>query len=488
MLNRVFQDRYRIGASRTALVFGNRRYSYAELEEQIARCAVGLKMSGARPQNGVALVLKNSTEFVFAYLAALHLGIPAVLVDPASRAIELLRVFTDFPIATAICEPEQASALEQIREQTGKNFYIFTRGRDFDAVMTQSDSLPGEVYEAETAIVQFTSGSTGVPKCTARSHRNLYWEALDFNETTHVSENDRILCTIPLFHAHGLMNAFMAALYAGATLVLMEDFNRAAAVEILARERITILPAVPFMFDLLSLLRQGQTGPQDSLRLVFSAGAPLSRGVASSFNEAFGTHVRQLYGTTEVGSAAINLDEDPSLTQDSVGLPMKNVRIELLHEDGSPVGPGEVGEVAIQSPAAPAGYFGQPELTRQRFRDGFFWPGDYGRKDASGNLYIEGRAEWIVSSTGRKVDPREVEAVIGAFSKVREVVVLGVPGRLGQQAVKAVIVSRETCEDGEILDFCRGRLANFKIPTMVEFVREIPRSKSGKILRKDLVS
>ena len=395
---------------------------------------------------------------------------------------------TENQIAVVVSEPEQVSSIEQIREETGQHFATYSRGGNFaDLMGAVTEPPPSRVYENEIAIVQYTSGTTGVPKCTARSHRNLAWEMKDFNLTTGVATDDRVLCTIPLYHAHGLVNAFLAAIYAGATLVLLEEFNRAAVVELLARERITIFPAVPLMFDLLSRRVMGQSRPGNSLRLVFSAGAALSSAVAREFREAFGVYVRQLYGTTEVGSAAINLDLNLQTTLDSVGLPMKNVRIEILQEDGSAVAQGEVGEVAIQSPATPDGYLRQPEATQQRFRHGFFWPGDVGRKDERGYLYIQGRAAWLVSSAGRKVDPMEVEAVIATFPKVREVVVVGVPGYLGEQTVKAVIVAKEACQEQEIVAFCQERLADFKIPRLVEFVDEIPRNAYGKILRKNLI-
>jgi long-chain acyl-CoA synthetase len=489
MLNHIVQETCRTGGSRAALVFGNERWSYAQLEEHVARCAAGLKRSGATPEKGVALVLKTSPEFIFTYLAASRLGVPAFLVDSGSKASELRRVFTENRIAVTVAEPEQVSSIEQIRDETGQRFSVYVRGGDFEHLLgPATEPPPSRVYENEIAIVQYTSGTTGIPKCTARSHRNLACEAANFNATTGVAGDDHVLCTIPLYHAHGFANAFLAALYAGATLVLLEEFNRAAVVELLARERITIFPAVPLVFDLLSRRVMGQSRPGNSLRLVFSAGAPLSSGVAREFREAFGVYVRQLYGTTEVGSAAINLDLNLQASLDSVGLPMKNVRIEILREDGSAVAQGEVGEVAIQSPNMPDGYYRQPELSQQRFRHGYFWPGDVGRKDEHGYFYIQGRAAWLVSSAGRKVDPMEVEAVIAAFPKVREVVVVGVPGYLGEHVVKAVIVPREVCEEQEIVAFCQERLADFKIPRLVEFVDEIPRNTSGKILRKNLIS
>ena len=488
MLNRIVQEVCRTAGSRAALVFVNERYTYAQLEDQVARCAAGMKRLGADSERGVALVLKNSPEFIFAFLAASRLGSPAFLVDSGSKASELRRVFTENQMAVAVCEPEQVASIEQNREETGQRFSIYSRGGNFGDLMGPATEPPSSrVYENEIAIVQYTSGTTGVPKCTARSHHNLACEATNFNETTGVAADDRVLCTVPLYHAHGFANAFLAALYAGATLVVMEEFNRAAVVELFARERITIFPAVPLIFDLLGRRVMGQSRPGNSLRLVFSAGAPLSSGVAREFREAFGVYVRQLYGTTEVGSAAINLDLNLQASLDSVGLPMKNVRIEILREDGNIAPPGEEGEVAIQSPNMPEGYFRQPELSQQKFHHGYFWPGDVGRKDERGYLYIRGRAAWLVSSAGRKVDPLEVEAVISTFPKVREVVVVGVPGYLGEQMVKAVVVAREACQEQEIVDFCRDRLADFKIPRVVEFVNEIPRNASGKILRKDLV-
>jgi long-chain acyl-CoA synthetase len=488
MLNHIVQEAFRTGGSRAALVFGNERWSYAQLEEQVARCAAGLKRLGAAPETGVALVLKTSPEFVFTYLAASRLGVPAFLVDSGSKASELRRVFTENPIAVAVAEPEQVPSIEQIRDETGQRFSVYARS-DFERLLGPgTEPAPSRVYENEIAIVQYTSGTTGIPKCTARSHRNLACEAANFNATTGVASDDHVLCTIPLYHAHGFANAFLAAIHARATLVLLDEFNRAAVVELLARERITIFPAVPLIFDLLSRRVMGQSRPGNSLRLVFSAGASLSAAVAREFREAFGVYVRQLYGTTEVGSAAINLDLNLQASLDSVGLPMKNVRIEILQENGGAVPPGEVGEVAIQSPNMPDSYYRQPELTQQRFRHGYFWPGDVGKKDERGYLYIQGRAAWLVSSAGRKVDPMEVEAVIAAFPKVREVVVVGVPGYLGEHVVKAVIVPREACNEQEIVAFCQERLADFKIPRLVEFVDEIPRNTSGKILRKNLIS
>src|SRR5271165_5805778 len=164
MLNRIVQDVCRTGGSRAALVFGNERYTYAQLEEQVARCAAALKKSGAEPERGVALVLKNSPEFIFTYLAASRLGVPAFLIDSGSKISELRRVFSENHVAVALCEPEQVSSLEQVRQETGRHFSICSRGDNFEGWMGRTtEPLPSRIYEDEIAIVQYTSGTTGVP-------------------------------------------------------------------------------------------------------------------------------------------------------------------------------------------------------------------------------------------------------------------------------------------------------------------------------------
>ena len=243
MLNHILDSRVRLHGSREALVFGEDRFSYARLREMVERCAAGFEMYGANNGNAVALLLKNSPEFVFALLGAARLGVPALLLDPGSKPFELRRIFAENRLAAAVCEPELLRGLEEVRALTGQRFPIFVRGGSFTAVLHPSAAPPApRIRTEEIAIVQYSSGSTGIPKCAGRSYQNLYWEAADFNETTKVAAEERILCTIPLFHAHGLGNAFLASLYAGATLVLTEEFNRAAVLELLERERITVFP------------------------------------------------------------------------------------------------------------------------------------------------------------------------------------------------------------------------------------------------------
>ena len=334
MLNRVFEERFRSAGRRTALVFGDDRWTYAELEDQVARCAGALKGLGVTGNAGVALVLENCPLLIFSYLASSRLGAPAYLLDPGSKHSELYRIFSESRVALAICEPSQQLTLEKVRIETNQRFVILVRGTGLESAAGHIvEPAAAAVFDSEPATVQYTSGTTGIPKCIVRSHRNLLSEAANFNETTGISTDDHILCPVPLFHSHGFSNAFLGAMYAGATLVLMERFNRAEAVEIMERERITVLPAVPLMFELFSQRKSNRGRRGTSLRLAFSAGAPLPSKVAKEFKDGFGVYVRQLYGATEVGAAAINTDIDPQETLESVGLPLRHVRIDIFREE-----------------------------------------------------------------------------------------------------------------------------------------------------------
>ena len=223
------------------------------------------------------------------------------------------------------------------------------------------------------------------------------------------------------------------------------------------------------------------------MRLCFSAGAPLEKEVCKGFHHRYGQYIRQLYGSTETGSVTINLDEDIENTLDSVGRAMPPAEASVFDESDHQVLPGETGAMGIRGPAMAKGYEGLPEQTASSFRNGFFFPGDIGRFDHEGRLYITGRSTFFINVGGNKVDPAEVEQVILANPKIKEVVVVGIKAPYGGEFVKAVVVTKERCEASEIIENCKGCLAEYKVPKIVDFRDEIPKSPLGKVLRKYLV-
>jgi long-chain acyl-CoA synthetase len=222
------------------------------------------------------------------------------------------------------------------------------------------------------------------------------------------------------------------------------------------------------------------------LRVAFSASAPLLPGDNRLFAEKFGPYVRQLYGSTETGTISVNLHDRGGERLESVGLPLDGVRIEIWDEDGSPVPPGEEGEVVIASPHAITAYDGNPEATAASFRDGFYLSGDLGVKDAEGYLTLTGRKKFLINRGGFKVNPNEVEKAILAHPHVAEVVVLAAPSSFGDDLVRCVIVRDGPCSEDEIVEHCRPRIADYKIPSLIEFRDELPKSPTGKILRSEL--
>jgi long-chain acyl-CoA synthetase len=269
----------------------------------------------------------------------------------------------------------------------------------------------------------------------------------------------------------------IAAARHGATLVFLEEPNpfvlqRGRALELLEREQVTVFPGVPFNLRLLADAPAG--ADLSALRLCFSAGTALPRETYDAFLERFGIPVRGLYGCTEAGT--LTADRDPEAVPDSVGTPVGDVQVRI-----------EEGEILVSSPALTRGYSDMEELNREVFRDGWYRTGDLGHLDDDGRLFVTGRKKLLIEVSGHKVDPIEVEDVVRAHPAVREAIVVGIANGGGEQTVKAVVVSGEGCGERDVIDFCRERLANFKVPQVVEFRDEIPRSPLGKVLRKYLV-
>jgi long-chain acyl-CoA synthetase len=273
------------------------------------------------------------------------------------------------------------------------------------------------------------------------------------------------------------------AVLGGAALYPIRQFSRRTVCQMITSERLTFFGGVPHMFTLLA-----QTSPRErvdlsSLRIIFSSSAPLAPADNREFHKAYGVFVRQLYGSSETGTISYN--DHPSIEDhlDSVGRPLPGVAFSVIADNGEPARRGSEGEIAVLSPFAVSSYAGNPEATARSFRDGVYLTGDLGRVDSENCLTLTGRKSLMINRSGYKVNPREVEEAIREHPKVADVVVLGWPPFQGDQSIRCVLVAKTECSPEEIIRHCRGRIADYKIPTRIEFRDQLPKSSTGKIQR-----
>jgi long-chain acyl-CoA synthetase len=278
----------------------------------------------------------------------------------------------------------------------------------------------------------------------------------------------------------------LTSMFVGGTVYPMPEFKRRAALDLIARERLTFFGGVAPMIVILADTPVRGAVDLSSLRTVFSSSAPLPAEYNRRFAEKYGQWVRQLYGSTETGTISVNRDADPSERPASVGHPLDGVRFTVVDDGGRPLAAGMEGEVVIASPCAITAYDGNPEANAASFRDGAYCSGDLGRFDPDGALTLTGRKKFLINRGGFKVNPLEVEDAIRSHPKVREVVVLAAPSPHGDDLVRCVIVPSGECSADEILQHCAPRIADFKIPTRIEFREALPKSETGKILRSKL--
>ncbi|MCC6847596.1 MAG: AMP-binding protein [Deltaproteobacteria bacterium] len=455
------------GAARRAVADEREALDYAALAERVAAAADILRAAGLGAGDRVALALPSSVAFVEGFLGVLAAGAAAFPVPPTARPDELRRLFADGRIDALVAHPDDERAAAPIR------LAIDARGMRVTAADAAARRRPRAATPprpADPALVAATSGTVARPHRVERTHANLWWEAANFHTSTGLGVDDVVLGVVPLSHAHGLGNALLAALRAGASLVLRPRFLRRQVLEVLARERVTVFPAVPFMLRMLAATDRRRRVDLSALRLCLSAGAPLPREVFTAFRERFGVGIRQLYGLTEAGSVTCDLADDAEIDPTTVGRPLGNVVVTIEDERGRPLASGATGEIVIRSPAAADG----PE-TPLRTRD-------LGRLDGAGRLVVTGRTSLFINAAGNKVDPAEVEAALRAHPAVADAAAFGLAAAHGEQIVAAAVVLAAAATPDQLRAHCRERLAAHKVPRVLTFRDALPRSPLGKVL------
>lgn len=470
-------------ADQPAIICDDQTLTYVDLIKKIEAC-IGLIKQTASGQP-VVILFPNSIEFIVSVFATFAVNGVVVALNPGFKESEIQQYIE-------ASQPEIVFSADTTVEKM--NLRACFDGIIYNAIdLEQAETANRPAYDANIdldrpALYMFSSGSTGKSKRVTRSQRQIINEYIGMAATIGLNSNDRIMCTVPLYHAHGFCNAMLAALLSGGRFILLTtEFNARRTVQALETYQVTIYPAVPFMYKMMANTRFNQAPELTPLRLLISAGAPLTQDIADSFYQRFGKAISQLYGSTETGAITVNAAQ-PLQKPISVGLPVQGVKVSIRDDSGNVLPCNTEGEIWINSPAMTFCYDGLSELSQECFVDGWFFAGDLGKVDEEGFLYITGRKKLLFIVAGNKVDPLEVEDMLRGHEKVQDVVVIGVPHPDYGQMIKAFVVPQEgsDCTESELIHYAKGGLAEYKIPKRIEFIAEIPRSPLGKILRKYL--
>lgn len=351
-------------------------------------------------------------------------------------------------------------------------------GREFECEDVEEDAL---------ALLLYTSGTTGKPKGVMLTHRNLKAEYTIAEKIFSVTPEDRFAAVLPFFHVYGLADVLIVAIFMGSPIVLIPQYSPKELMKRLSEDKITILISIPTQFIHLLMLARHKPPPPLSLRLSTSGADSLPLYVIKEFEKVFSTTIAEGYGLTE-STSAVSANPPGRIKAGSIGPPAPGIEMKVVNENDEEVPIGKEGEIVIRGEVVMKGYYNQPQETDKILKDGWLYTGDIGYKDEEGYFYITGRKKDIIIKAGFNISPREAEEVISSYPKVKETCVIGV-GEIGErEGIKAFVVlkTKERANQREIIEWCRQKLASYKVPDCVEFRDVLPRSVTGKVLRKEL--
>ncbi len=538
-LDRFLADSARRHPDQVAMIFGARVGSrlldapirYSQLDALVDRFAAGLQGMGVGPGDRVAIMLPNCPQFVIAAYATWRIGAVVVCCNPLYVEREVEHLLKDSGARVMVVLSDRLERVQKVRDDTPlerlivtniKEYFplslrwLFTLTKEkkeghrvdisgdtgatwFQDVLSRAPERPAALYVDPDAVATliYTGGTTGGPKGAQLTHRNLVSNAVTLNLWAHSRPAGEVLISVmPFFHSYGLTVGINTPMANGLTTVLIPN-PRDLQHSLLAiqKHKATFFPAIPTIFTALNNLPDLDHFDLSSLRFAPSGAAPLPPEVQQRFEEITGCRMVEAYGLTETSPTA-TMDPVGKPRAHSIGVPIPNTDVRIVDpEDGGTELPvDEVGEIAIKGPQVMKGYWNLPEETAHALRrgpdgePGWFFSGDMGFMDGDGYFHIADRMKDMIIAGGYKVFPTEIEAVLFEHPAIQEASVIGVPDEKRGETVKAFVVLLEdqSATADEIMDFCRERMSAYKIPRLVEFRDELPKSIIGKVLRREL--
>jgi long-chain acyl-CoA synthetase len=520
----------------TALVYFGARISYAQLQEHVNRLAAGLRAMGVARGDRVALMMPNCPQFVIAYFGALRAGAIVTATSSMYTSREVAHQWNDAGAKVVIADRRLYSVIKAAMPQlasvqrvilTGMRQYSpgqlgrlcellnsassashskggksKTRGvkpaggctpHEWDELLSHSATPPSDgPRPSDIACLQYTGGTTGTSKGAMLTHANFVINACQSMRwlTGKAKTKQTFVAALPLFHIYAMTCVMIASIHAGGTVIILPRFELRAALNVIRKYRPTIYHGVPTMYVAFNNAPNVQRYGFHSLRVCMSGGAPLPVEVRQKFEALTGGRLVEGYGLTETSPVTHINPPEGSPKSGSMGVPIADTEARIMDlETGTREMPvGEIGEIVIRGPQVMKGYWNKPEETALVLRNGWLYTGDIAKKDEDGYFYIVDRKKDMIIAGGYNVYPREVEEVLFECPKVKEAGVIGVPDEYRGETVKAFVVLKDgvkaTAE--EIIEYCRPRMASYKVPRIVVFRDSLPKSGVGKYLRREL--
>ncbi|RME74186.1 MAG: long-chain fatty acid--CoA ligase [Chloroflexi bacterium] len=510
----------------TATVFMGARMSYARLLGQVDRLAAGLYSLGIRKGDRVAIMMPNCPQTIIAYYAVLSLGAVTVMTNPLYVARELEHQWGDAGVKMVLSLDLFWPQIQEVRTKLPVQYVILSGIQDYmpafkkwlaplalrrrgqwvsvrysDTVLSWWRILarkypappPVDLQPTDLACLQYTGGTTGLPKGAMLTHRNLIasiCQIRTFLLAGHQDAEDRALAIMPFFHVYGMNGLMNLGVYLAATLILIPRPEIKTIVDAIQSERPTFFTGVPALYAALNNYRGIDRVDMSSIKAMFSGASPLPVEVMEQFEARVGTRIAEAYGLTEAASVTHVNPRRGRRKFGSIGVPIigTDAKIVDVNNPDRELGVGEAGELLVKGPQVMQGYWNAADETARTLVDGWLRTGDIARMDEEGYFYIVDRKKDLILSAGYNVYPREVEEVLYQHPKVLEAAVVGLPDGLRGEKIAAFVTLKpgQTATAAEIRSFCRERLAPYKQPRLVVFREELPKTLAGKVLRRKL--
>ncbi len=495
-VSNIIQRHVRENPLKTAIIFGERRISYSDLDALINRASLGLTELGLKRGDVLSVFLPSIPELIVAYMGAVRAGVTLNLVNAMLQKTEVSYILNDCSSKAVLVDSKRLSIIESLipevesltdiillEKEEGKDYPNFktmlSKGRGvFPAPQTKGSDLCHLMY---------TSGTTGWPKGVMATHLNIWHNSTEFGKV-HFRPDDTIMVATPIFHCWGLVNGTLGMLSRGGTVITVERFHPDKAIDDIERLKPTVFQGVPPMYNL--LLRQEDLEKRDISSVVFclSAATKMPENLIRQVEEKLRWRYAEAWGLTEVSCVGATSPYTETRIG-SCGKGMADAVMKVIDEKGNQLPPGEQGELCVKGTCVTNGYLNRQEATRESFdSEGWFHSGDIAYMDEDGYAYIVDRKKDMINVGGEKVFPSEVEDMMLGHPKIKDLVIVGIPDDLKGETPKAFIHLKEgeTATFDEIRDYCRQKMAPYKVPVAVEFINEIPRLASGKALRRQL--